>query len=295
MSTPPSPTAVTPIRVPAGTTAMQALKDAGVPLKGPDGAVVVRDVATGDLKDLTWAPDADAEVEPVPAASADGRAVIRHSTAHVLAQAVQELFPGTRLGIGPPVENGFYYDFDPERPFTPEDLTALEKKMQRDRPGRAELRPPRDQRRRRAGRARARAVQAGADRPQGRRRTTAEGASVEVGGAQLTMYDNLDAAHRRPGLDRPVPRPAPAAHQHHPGVQPDPQSPPPTGGAARRTRSCSASTAPRGRARTRTRPTWSSWPRPSAATTAGSAPSWTCSASPTRSAPAWPSSTPRAA
>ena len=65
----------------------------------------------------------------MPAASADGRAVIRHSTAHVLAQAVQELFPGTKLGIGPPIENGFYYDFDPERPFTPEDLQALEKKM----------------------------------------------------------------------------------------------------------------------------------------------------------------------
>ena len=193
VSAPPSPTAVPPIRVPAGTTAMQALKDAGIPLKGPDGAVVVRDVATGDLKDLTWAPDADADVEPVPAASADGRAVIRHSTAHVLAQAVQELFPGTRLGIGPPIENGFYYDFDPERPFTPEDLTALEKKMQRDRPRRAELLPPRDQRRRRAGRARARAVQARADRPQGRRRGDTEGADVEVGGAQLTMYDNLDA------------------------------------------------------------------------------------------------------
>ena len=156
-----------PIRVPAGTTAMQALKDAGVPLKGPDGAVVVRDVASGDLKDLNWAPDADAEVEPVPAASADGRAVIRHSTAHVLAQAVQELFPGTKLGIGPPVENGFYYDFDPERPFTPEDLTALEKKMQEivragqnfarreisDADAKTELA--------------ARAVQARADRPQG--------------------------------------------------------------------------------------------------------------------------------
>src|SRR3982751_3994375 len=109
---------------------MQALKDAGVPLKGRDGAVVVRDVASGDLKDLNWTPEADTDVEPVPAASADGRAVIRHSTAHVLAQAVQELFPGTRLGIGPPVENGFYYDFDPERPFTPEDLRALEKRMQ---------------------------------------------------------------------------------------------------------------------------------------------------------------------
>jgi threonyl-tRNA synthetase len=129
VSTPPSPTAVPPIRVPAGTTAMQALKDAGVPLKGADGAVVVRELATGDLKDLAWVPEADAEVDPVPAASAEGRSVIRHSAAHVLAQAVQELFPGTRLGIGPPVENGFYYDFDPERPFTPEDLQVLEKKM----------------------------------------------------------------------------------------------------------------------------------------------------------------------
>jgi threonyl-tRNA synthetase len=129
VSTPPYPTDNTPIRVPAGTTAQQALKDAGVPLKGPDGAVVVRDPATGDLKDLAWVPDVDTDVEPVPAGSAEGRAVIRHSTAHVLAQAVQELFPGTRLGIGPPIENGFYYDFDPERPFTPEDLQALEKKM----------------------------------------------------------------------------------------------------------------------------------------------------------------------
>src|SRR3954462_6261878 len=101
---PPSPSTAAPIRVPAGTTASQALKDAGVPLKGPDGAVVVRDVVTGDLKDLAWVPDADAEGEAVLAASPEGRAVIRHSTAHVLAQAVQALFPGTRLGIGPPVE-----------------------------------------------------------------------------------------------------------------------------------------------------------------------------------------------
>ena len=110
MSTQPSPTLPpgepAPIRVPAGTTALQALKDAGVPLKGPDGAVVVRDPATGDLKDLAWAPEADAEVEPVPDASPEGRAVIRHSTANVLAQAVQDLFPSTRLGVGPPVENG---------------------------------------------------------------------------------------------------------------------------------------------------------------------------------------------
>ncbi|HEV7726034.1 MAG TPA: threonine--tRNA ligase [Modestobacter sp.] len=191
MSTAPSPPATAPIRVPAGTTAQQALKDAGVPLKGPDGAVVVRELASGDLKDLAWTPDADAEVEPVSAASADGRAVIRHSTAHVLAQAVQDLFPGTRLGIGPPVENGFYYDFDPERPFTPEDLQALEKRMQ------AIVKQGQHFARREIGDDEARAelaqepykleligLKGGAG--------DTEGADVEVGGAQLTMYDNLD-------------------------------------------------------------------------------------------------------
>ena len=66
MSTPPSPPPPPAIRVPAGTTAGQALADAGVPLKGAEGAVVVRELATGDLKDLDWAPDADAEVEPSP-------------------------------------------------------------------------------------------------------------------------------------------------------------------------------------------------------------------------------------
>jgi len=192
VSAAPTLAATASIRVPAGTTAQDALKAAGTPLKGPDGAVVVRDLATGDLKDLAWAPEADAEVEPVPAATPEGRAVIRHSTAHVLAQAVQDLFPGTRLGIGPPVENGFYYDFDPDRPFTPEDLKALEKRMQEivkqgqhfsrreisDDDARTEL----------------------AHEPykleliglKGGAGEAAEGADVEVGGAQLTMYDNLD-------------------------------------------------------------------------------------------------------
>ena len=55
--------------------------------------------------------------------------MLRHSAAHVMAQAVQELFPGTLLGIGPPIEDGFYYDFLPSRPFTPDDLAAIEKKM----------------------------------------------------------------------------------------------------------------------------------------------------------------------
>ncbi|WP_369133310.1 threonine--tRNA ligase [Modestobacter sp. I12A-02662] len=192
MSAPPSPSTAAPIRVPAGTTAQQALKDAGVPLKGPDGAVVVRDVATGDLRDLAWTPDTEVEVEPVVAASPEGRAVIRHSTAHVLAQAVQDLFPGTRLGIGPPVENGFYYDFDPERPFTPEDLKALEKRMQEivkqgqhfarreisDDDARAELAHE-------PYKLELIGLKGGADGAD-------DGASVEVGGAQLTMYDNRD-------------------------------------------------------------------------------------------------------
>jgi threonyl-tRNA synthetase len=195
VSAAPLPAALAPIRVPAGTTAQDALKEAGVPLKGTDGAVVVRDLATGELKDLAWVPGADAEVEPVPAASPEGRAVIRHSTAHVLAQAVQDLFPGTRLGIGPPVENGFYYDFDPERPFTPEDLQALEKKMQEI------VRAGQRFSRREVDDDEAKAELAhepykleliglkggGGDGEAG------EGVDVEVGGAQLTMYDNLDA------------------------------------------------------------------------------------------------------
>ena len=68
-------------------------------------------------------------VEPVEIGSDDGRAIVRHSAAHVMAQAVQELFPEAKLGIGPPVENGFYYDFDVESPFTPDDLKRIEKRM----------------------------------------------------------------------------------------------------------------------------------------------------------------------
>src|SRR3954453_15870234 len=93
VSSPPSLSAA-PARgaVAAGTTAADALAAAGVPLTGPSGAVVVRDLASGALKDLDWAPEADAEVEPVALESGDGRNVLRHSTAHVMAQAVQDLF-----------------------------------------------------------------------------------------------------------------------------------------------------------------------------------------------------------
>ena len=96
-----------------GTTAADLFAD--------DRTVVVARVA-GELRDLSYVlRDGDA-VEGVTVSSPDGLAVLRHSAAHVLAQAVQGVFPGTKLGIGPPIENGFYYDFDVERPFTPEDL-----------------------------------------------------------------------------------------------------------------------------------------------------------------------------
>jgi threonyl-tRNA synthetase len=129
MSAPASPASAAPIRVPAGTTAAAAVGEAGLPRRGaPDAIVVVRD-AEGKLRDLSWVPDVDAEVIPVAANTDEGRSVVRHSTAHVLAQAVQELFPQAKLGIGPPIADGFYYDFDVAEPFTPEDLEALEKRM----------------------------------------------------------------------------------------------------------------------------------------------------------------------
>ncbi|MGW6445072.1 threonine--tRNA ligase [Lentzea sp. NPDC055074] len=114
--------------VPAGTTAGTAVREAGLPGKGSDAIVVVRD-AEGHLRDLSWTPQVDVEVEAVAADTEDGRSVVRHSAAHVLAQAVQQQFPEAKLGIGPPVKDGFYYDFQVEKPFTPEDLQALEKRM----------------------------------------------------------------------------------------------------------------------------------------------------------------------
>ena len=70
-------------------------------------------------------------VEPVAIDSADGHDILRHSTAHVMAQAVQELFPDAKLGIGPPITDGFYYDFDVEVPFHPEDLDKIESRMRK--------------------------------------------------------------------------------------------------------------------------------------------------------------------
>jgi threonyl-tRNA synthetase len=130
VSAPASRPASAPVRVPAGTTAGAAVREAGLPTTGPSAVVVVRD-AGGQLRDLAWAPESAVEVEAVAADSDDGRSVIRHSAAHVLAQAVQQLRPDAKLGIGPPITDGFYYDFDVEQPFTPDDLSKLESSMKK--------------------------------------------------------------------------------------------------------------------------------------------------------------------
>ncbi len=119
-----------PFTVPAGTPVGTAMRELDLPNKGPDAIVVVKD-AEGNLRDLSHTPETDTEFTPVPASSEEGRGVIRHSCAHVLAQAVQAEFPGTKLGIGPAIDNGFYYDFQVAEPFTPDDLKAIERRMKK--------------------------------------------------------------------------------------------------------------------------------------------------------------------
>lgn len=115
-----------PRLISAGTTAAQLFAEQAT---GPQAVVVVR---IGDqLRDLAVELRDGDVIEPVTMDSADGLAVLRHSTAHVLAQAMQQLTPQAKLGIGPPIRDGFYYDFDVDTPVTPADLVALEKAMQR--------------------------------------------------------------------------------------------------------------------------------------------------------------------
>ncbi len=122
----------------------------------------------GDLRDLAHELADGDVVEGVAIDSDDGRDILRHSTAHVMAQAVQELFPDAKLGIGPPIENGFYYDFDVETPFVPEDLEKIETRMRKivKEGQRFSRRPVSDDDA--LERARRRALQARADRAQGR-------------------------------------------------------------------------------------------------------------------------------
>ena len=115
--------------VDAGTTARDSFHAQRDRRGGRGDGRVIAVRVNGELRDLA-APLADGDVvEPVELASGDGRMIMRHSAAHVLAQAVQDLFPEAKLGIGPPVENGFYYDFDVAEPFGPEDLKKIEARM----------------------------------------------------------------------------------------------------------------------------------------------------------------------
>ncbi|GAB89210.1 threonine--tRNA ligase [Gordonia rhizosphera] len=179
----------TTIRVPAGTTAGTALREHELPNKGPEAVVVVRDAA-GQLRDLSWTPELDTDVEPVAANTEAGRSVIRHSTAHVLAQAVQELFPEAKLGIGPPIRDGFYYDFDVAEPFTPEDLAAIEKKMK-------QIVKSGQRFSRRVYRSKDEARLELVSEPYKLELIDDKGAAadnevMEVGGAELSAYDNLN-------------------------------------------------------------------------------------------------------
>lgn len=159
----------------------------------PDRSVIALRV-NGELKDLATTVHASDEVEPVTVESPDGLAILRHSTAHVLAQAVQRIRPQANLGIGPPVTDGFYYDFGVDEPFTPEDLKAIKKEMERI------VRENQRFVRRVVTEDEARAEMA--DEPfkleliglaggPGSGANAAEGASAEIGAGELTIYDNV--------------------------------------------------------------------------------------------------------
>ncbi|NUQ89125.1 MAG: threonine--tRNA ligase [Glycomyces artemisiae] len=164
-----------------------------------DPAVIAARV-NGQLKDLSYELAEGDEVEGVAIDSKDGRDILRHSTAHVMAQAVQQIWPEAKLGIGPPIEDGFYYDFDVETPFVPEDLAKIETAMRKivkegqrfsrrvtsdadaiaelqDEPYKIELIGLKG-----SGKA---------DDPDHAAADIAEGAAVEVGAGELTIYDNV--------------------------------------------------------------------------------------------------------
>ena len=179
-------------RVTEQTTAGELFEQNG----SANRSVVVARV-NGELRDLFHVLREGDVVEPVTIDSEDGLAVLRHSTAHVLAQAVQSLHSDAKLGIGPPIRDGFYYDFDVEEPFHPEDLKALERAMQKiiNEGQTFQRRVVTDED----------ALKELAHEPykcelvglKGGAGEAAEGASVEVGGGELTIYDNVRRAGTR--------------------------------------------------------------------------------------------------
>ncbi|SCG73468.1 threonine--tRNA ligase [Micromonospora coxensis] len=195
MSAPRTPAVADPVVVAAGTTAADAVAAAGLPAAGPKAIVVVRD-PQGQLRDLDWAPAEDTTVEPVAMDTPDGLNVLRHSCAHVLAQAVQDVFPEAKLGIGPPIENGFYYDFAVDKPFQPDDLARLEKRMQE-----IVKSGQRFRRRRFDSLEQAKAELAAEPFKLELIEVKGEGLDssevMEVGGGELTIYDNLAATEEK--------------------------------------------------------------------------------------------------
>ena len=162
----------------------------GVDLFASPDVVAIR--VNGELRDLHTHLDAGVTVEPVLLDSPEGLEILRHSSAHVLAQAVQALNPQAKLGIGPPVTDGFYYDFDVAEPFSPEDLSALEKEMQRI------VKSGQHFIRRVVSTDEALAELAGEPYKcelvglKDAATSGDQGESVEVGAGELTMYDNVD-------------------------------------------------------------------------------------------------------
>jgi threonyl-tRNA synthetase len=177
--------------VTTGTKAWEPFRDL------PDAESVIAARVNGALKDLSYELQDGDEVESVAIDSPDGHDILRHSTAHVMAQAVQDLYPDARLGIGPPIRDGFYYDFDVETPFHPEDLEKIETRMRKiikegqrfsrrvttdadaldelkDEPYKVEL-----------------IGLKAAEVSTGSTSEAIEGASAEVGAGELTIYDNI--------------------------------------------------------------------------------------------------------
>jgi threonyl-tRNA synthetase len=162
----------------------------------PDRNIVALRV-DGELRDMATTVTPDQTVEPVDISSPDGLSILRHSAAHVMAQAVQSINPEAKLGIGPPITDGFYYDFDVETPFTPEDVKAIDKAMARiikqgqrftrrvvsEDEARAELANEPYKLELIGLKGNVGTGEGGSD----------DGESVEVGGAELTIYDNVDA------------------------------------------------------------------------------------------------------
>jgi len=174
----------------AGTTAGAVLAEAGQAGPGPGAHAVIAARVNGVLRDLAYRVADGDVIEPVLIGDPDGRSILRHSTTHVMAQAVQDLFPDAKLGIGPPVENGFYYDFGTARPFDPADLKAIEQRM------RQIVKQGQRFSRRVVTDAGARAELAGEPYKleliglKGPPQDADE--AVEVGGSELTIYDNLN-------------------------------------------------------------------------------------------------------